>query len=294
MQLRLFFFIICFFAPRILLAQDKFTITLTVNDSSAFRVYHNEPIVFSISLLNKAIQQDISWNEDADAYLAQVAADYKGGLITKEEFDKETNLVTQGKRTVSSVSIGSTDSPWFTQLKFHVVVKDTIEQHNWKPSVLGDPGTDTVAVLDEKGYYSVNYHLSPEQVSKLRAGTYKVEVELAGVTSNEVVVKIKPENIPNGKLHKRDLLLRLGNYYLERKDAKKTLYYANLILQKNPSDINGLILKGEGYILQEQYKLALSAFTKAQQQYDKNNKRSPVNEPPLYLIATIAWLQKKI
>jgi len=294
MKLRLFFFIICVLTPHILLAQDKFTITLAVNDSSAFRVYHNEPIVFSISLVNKVIQQDISWNEDADAYLAQLAADYKAGLITKDEFDKETDLVTKGKRTITTGSIGSTDSPWFSQLKFHIVVKDTIEQHNWKPSILGDPATDSIAVLDEKGYYSVNYHLSPEQVSKLRAGTYKVEVELAGVTSNEVTVKIKPENIPNGKLNKRDMQLRLGNYYLERKDAKKVLYYATLILQRNPSDINGLILKGEGYILQEQYKLALSAFTKAQQQYNRNNKRSPVNEPPLYLIATIAWLQKKI
>ncbi|MBV4360596.1 tetratricopeptide repeat protein [Pinibacter aurantiacus] len=294
MKLRLLFFIICLLIPCILFAQGKFSITLTVNDSTAFKAYHNEPIVFSISLVNKVIQQDISWNEDADAYLAQVAADYKAGLITKEEFEKETDLVTKGKRTVTSESIGSKELPWFLQLKFHVVVKDTIEQKNWKPSVLGDPGTDSVAVLDENGYYSVNYHLSPEQVSKLRAGTYKVEVELAGVSSNEVIVKIKPENIPHGKLNKRDMQLRLGNYYLERKDAKKVLYYANLILQKNPSDINGLILKGESYILQEQYKLALSAFTKAQQQYNKNNKRSPVNEPPLYLIATIAWLQKKI
>ncbi|MDI3320626.1 hypothetical protein [Pinibacter soli] len=294
MKLRLFFCIICFLMPRIILAQDKFSITLAVNDSSAFRVYHNEPIVFSISLVNKAIQQDISWNEDADAYLAQVAADYKAGLITKEEFEKETDLVTKGKRTVTTQFVGSKQLPWFLQLKFHVVVKDTIEQNNWKPSVLGDPGTDSIAVLDEKGYYSINYHLSPEQVSKLRAGTYKVEVELEGVTSNEVTVKIKPEDIPPGKLNKRDMQLRLGNYYLERKDAKKTLYYANLILQENPSDISGLILKGEAYILQQQYKLALSAFTKAQQQYNKNNKRSPVNEPPLYLIATIAWLQKKV
>jgi tetratricopeptide (TPR) repeat protein len=293
MKLRLLLLIICSLMPGVLLAQGRFTITLLVDDSSAFRAYHNEPIVFTITLVNKTLQQDISWNEDADAYLAQVAADYKAGLITKDDFEIETNLVTSGKRITNAESVGSADSPWFRQLKFVVVVKDTIEQHNWKPQILGDPGTDTVALLDEKGYYSVDYGLSPQQVSKLRPGSYKVQVMLAGVLSNEVSVKIKPENIPNGQLNKKDMLLRLGNYYLEAEDAKKALSYANILLQKNPSDISGLVLKGEAYILQQQYKTALTTFTKAYQIYNKVNKPSPANEQPLYLIATIAWLQKR-
>jgi tetratricopeptide (TPR) repeat protein len=293
MKLRLFLSIIYFLTPCVFFAQSQFTITLMVDDSSAFKAYHNEPVIFTISLVNRTLQQDVSWNADADAYLAQLAADYKAGLITKDEFDKETNLVTAGKRTATSQTVGSAQDPWFKQLQFRVVVKDTIEQHNWKPSLLGDPGTDSIAVLDENGYYTVDYHLSPEQVSKLRPGTYTVQVMLAGVSSNDVTVKIKPENIPNGQLHKRAMLLYLGNYYVQRKDAKKALYYATILLEKNANDISAWILKGEVYILQQQYKPALTAFTKAQQLYNKGNRVSPTNEPPLYIIATIAWLQKK-
>lgn len=294
MKLHLLILIICFLLPEIFLGQGNFNIKLEVNDSSAFRVYHNEPVVFTITLTNKAARRDIEWNEDASAYLAQLSADYSAGLITKEEFQKETDTVSKGKRTITTTTVGTNASPWFTQLKFRVVIKDTMEQHNWKPSILGDPDTDSIAVLDNKGYYSVDYHLSPEQVSKIKAGTYTVQVMLAGVTSNDVKLHIKQENIPYGQLNKKTMLLRLGDYYLERKDGKKALYYANILLQKNPSDISGLVLKGEAYILLEQYKPALTAFKKAQQLFYKADKRSPVNEPPVYLIATIAWLQKKV
>jgi hypothetical protein len=294
MKLRLSIFIICFLTPGILHAQGKFAIKLKVNDSDAYRAYHNEPVIFTIRLTNKAIQNDISWNEDADAYLAQVAADYKAGLITKDEFEKETDTVTSTKRTITSQSVGSQESPWFRQLKFRVVLKDTIEQRNFNPQILGDPPIDPIAVLDEKAYYKIDFHLSPKQVSKLKAGTYKVQAMLAGVTSGEVTLRIKQENIPPGQLEKRPMLLRFGNYYLEGKDAKKALFYANILSEKNPNDIAALVLKGEAYILQQQYKLALAAFTKAEQLFYKADKSSPSNEPPLYLIATIAWLQKKI
>jgi tetratricopeptide (TPR) repeat protein len=294
MKLRLFIFIICFFAPGIFLAQGKFAIKLKVNDSVTYKAYHNEPVIFSIRIVNKAIQDDVSWNKDADAYLAQLEADYKAGLITKDEFTSETILVTNGKRTITPESVGTTESPWFRQIKFSVLLKDTIEQHNWNPQILGDTPTNSIAVLDEKAYYRIDFHLSPEQVSKLKAGTYRVQVLLAGVKSGEVTLRINQQDIPPGQLKKRPMLLRLGDYYVEAKDPQKALYYANILLEQDPNDIAALVTKGEAYILQQQYKLALAAFTKAEDLFYKAEQNSPTDEEPLYLIATIEWLKKQI
>jgi tetratricopeptide (TPR) repeat protein len=248
--------------------------------------------VFTTSLVNKTLQQDMAWNQAADAWLAEVAADHQAGKLSKEAFEKETQLVTEGKRLVKADTAGTSQSPWFRQLRFRIWLNEGIRQAPWPIAVLGDPGTESIAVLDEKGYYLVMHHLSPAKVLKLRPGVYKIQAGLAGVWSNEVIVTIRKQNIPPGVLKTSDMRLRLGNYYLERKDADKALDYATAVLKKDPKDINALVLSGESYILKKNYRQALVYFDKALQQHRKEFPDLP--EQPLYLDGTIAWLKEKL
>jgi tetratricopeptide (TPR) repeat protein len=272
-------------------SQANSSVNLSVELSKAYTVYHNEPITFTTGLLNHILQDNLQWNQAADEGLAEISADYKVGKISKEEFEKETERILKGKREIKVDTIGNYQSPWFEQIVFRIFLNDSTVQTGWPITLLGDPLTDSMAILDEKGYYVVNHHLSPEQVTKLRPGTYQVKVLLAGMWSNPVTVNIRKENIPTAVLTSRKMQLRLGNYYLQRKDAEKAMEYATNVLKKNPADIGGLVLRGETYILKNNYKPALADFEKALKQH---NKRFPdLQEPPEYLLATIDWLEKK-
>jgi tetratricopeptide (TPR) repeat protein len=291
MKVLLSLVLIYFLANTLCFAQLKFSITLMVEGTSSYTAYHNEPLIFTTSLVNKALQQNIQWNQAADAWLTEVAADYKAGKLSKEEFEKETELVTKGKKEVTTETIGTKQLPWFHQLNFRIFIDSDTAQASWPISILGDPLTDSIAVLDDKGYYLVMHHLSPEQVAKRNPGTYKIQILLAGVWSNTVTVKIRQENIPAQILKTAHMQLRLGNYYLQQKDAEKAMEYATNVLKKDPADIGGLILRGETYILKKNYSPALVDFKKALQQH---YKRFPdLQEPPEYLLAAIGWLKKR-
>lgn len=286
------FLLLWFFITAHALAQPKFSITLMVEDTSAYTAYHNEPLIFTTSLVNKTLQQDLAWNQAADAWLAEVASDYQAGNLSKEEFEKETQLVTTGKKQVKADTVGTRQSPWFRRLQFRVLLNNGTIQSPWPITLLGEPVTEPVAILDERGYYLVMHHLNPAKVLKLRPGTYKIQVGLAGVWSNEVMVTIRQQNIPAGVLNTSEMQLHLGNYYLERRNAGRALAYATAVLIKDPKDINALVLSGESFILKKKYRLALVYFEKAFQEHSRAFPDLP--ERPLYLEGTIAWLKEKL
>lgn len=291
MKRDILFFFICWLISIKADSQTRSSVNLSVELSKAYTVYHNEPIIFTTGLLNHTLQDNLQWNQAADDGLAEISADYKSGKISKEEFEKETERILKGKKEIKVDTIGNYQSPWFEQIVFRIFLNDSTEQTAWPITLLGDPSTDSIAILNEKGYYIVNHHLSPEQVANLRPGTYQVKVLLAGMWSNPVTVNIRKENIPAAVLTSRKMQLRLGNYYLQGKDAEKAMGYATNLLKNNPADIGGLVLRGETYILKKNYKPALADFKKALQQHYK--KYPDLQEPPEYLLAAIGWLEER-
>ena len=272
-------------------SQPTFSIHLRIETKQTYTVYHNEPLIFTTSLLNQKLQHDQEWNQAANEWLAEVTANYNAGKLSKEEFEKEIKIITDGKKQIDVDTIGRFRLPWFRQLQFQIFMNN-VRQSPWPIKILGDPLTDSVAILDENGYYLVRHHLSPQQVANRTPGTYQIKVFLADVWSNAVTVKIKPEDIPDPVLKSRTMQLRLGNYYLEAKNTDKALWYANKVLKKNPFDIDGLILRGESYISLKKYKRALADFELALQEYQKKFPDS--QEPPEYILRTIALLKQKL
>jgi tetratricopeptide (TPR) repeat protein len=291
MKRDILFFFVCWLLTINTEGQKKSSVDLSVEQNKAYEAYHNEPIIFTTVLLNHTLQENLQWNQAADEGLAEISADYKAGKLSKEEFEKETDRILKGKKKIKADTIGNYQSPWFDQIAFRVFLNDSTVQTAWPIMLLGHPITDSIAILDEKGYYIVNHHLSPEQVIKLRPGIYQVKVLLAGMWSNPVTVNIRMENIPTTVLNSRQMQLRLGNYYLQQNDAEKAMEYATTLLRKDPVDIGGLMLRGETYIFKKNYMPALADFKKALQRH--NTKSPDLEEPPDYLLATIEWLEKK-
>ncbi|MEO6732632.1 MAG: hypothetical protein ABIN01_15535 [Ferruginibacter sp.] len=284
-------FIICLLIPKIY-CQGNFSISLAVQESADYTAYHDEPLVFTTSIYNDGLRQNIQWNIAADEWLTQLSKDYTAGKISLDEFNKETALANSGKRNLNIITIGSVQSPWFKQISFRIFSNGMVPQNAWPINLLGNVASDPVAVLDEKGYYRVKHHLTPQQVSMLAPGTYKIKVFLAQVWSNTVTLEIKKQDMPGGVLKSTDMQLRLGNYYLLRNDADKAIGYAEAILKKDPANIGALILRGESYILKQNYKLALADFEKALKEYFKQFP-GVESEPPEYLEDTIEWLKNK-
>ena len=291
MNLYKLLYLLCILVSAHVYSQPTFSINLRVETNQTYTVYHNEPLIFTTSLLNQTLQQDQEWNRASNEWLAEVTANYNAGKLTQEEFEKEIQIINDGKKQIEVTTIGRIQLPWFRQLQFHIF-RNNIELAQWPIRILGDPLTDSMAVLDETGYYLVRHHLSPKQVASRAPGTYEIKVFLAGVWSNAVTVNIKPEDMPDHVLKSRTMQLRLGNYYLETKNTERAIVYANEVLKKNQFDIDGLILRGEIYILQKKFKRALTDFKLALQQYEEKFPDSV--EPPDYIQRTIAMLEEKL
>ena len=290
MKLCLLILFSCFYLPLAGFSQPVFTITIRVEDATVYTAYRNEPLVFSTSLHNRQYQNNLEWNQEADTYLAELEADYKAGNLSKEEYEKETEIVRSGKRQLQLYSIGTRQSPWFQQLQFRILFNG-VEQ-NWPIGILGDPPKDSVAILDENGNYFIQHHLGPEQMITRKPGTYTIQVLLAGVWSNPVSVKIKSDLMPLRVFLSETVQLRLGNYYLDRKQPVLALVFASSVLKRDKKNVNALALRGEIYIERKKYKQALADFEKALELY---NKKPPLSfEPPKYLLFMIAWLKEKL
>lgn len=272
-------------------AQGRYTVSCSLANENTTTIFHDQPLLISISVANKNLYKDWQWNLAADEWIHKLETNFKAGLLSEEDFTKEKAKALKGKKTLIADTLGSDAQPWYEQVKFYVYRNDTIQLNEWPVSRLGRTPSEAVAVLDENAYYALDFHLPPDMVTLIKPGTYSMKVRLGAVWSNEVKFTILPENIPSAELHVKEMQLRLGQYYWLVGNADKVFSFASAVLQKDPFNIEALILRGESHIMKENFKLALADFETALQQH---NKKFPgLYEPPEYLIGMIDWLKEK-
>jgi len=271
--------------------QGRYSISCSVADGDTTTIYHNQPLVFSVSITNKEAYKNWQWNMAADEWIQELEANFKAGKLSEEDFNQEKEVAIKGKKTGKTDTLGTPAHPWYEQLKFYVFQDDSIQKEAWPVSRLGITPNEATAVLDENANYLLYCHMPPEIVSLIKPGSYSIKVLLGDVWSNQVKISVLPGDIPPAVLQSAEMQIRLGQYYWLTGNADKVFSYANAVLQKDTSNLEALILRGESHILKENYKLALMDFEKALQLH---NKKFPgLYEPPEYLIGTIEWLQQK-
>lgn len=159
-------------------------------------------------------------------------------------------------------------------------------------TLLKRPSTEGKAVLDGEGYYIACYGIAPGDLKSVPPGTYTIECIINDFPSSTVLLTVKGGMMSEVLAGSESVLLRLGLYYWHNGNGEKVLEYADKILVKNSSSLEGLSLKGDGQILQKSYLPALDTYTKAVKEYYKQNGAG--SEPPEYLFSMIAFAKKEL
>lgn len=267
------------------------TVVLRANYSSEVSVYHNEPILFTVSLTNEVAQENSRWNNATERRLNELEQQLKAGNIKQEDYDKEKSRLDATKRNISSVTVGAAGRPWSSLLKWKMINTANGTEVIPNVRVMKNPSAEEIAILNEQGYYTAFFGIDAEDMQKTPAGTYRITVEAEGEKSVSVQMVIKNETMPFVFSNSDETLLRSGQYFWHAGDAAKGMQVVNRLLQKTPNSLEGLSLKGDLEVLSDSYPAALESYNKALKEYYRQNGNGA--EPPEYLLAMIEWVKKQ-
>lgn len=271
---------------------QQITVTLTGNYSSDLKIYHDVPLLLVVSVTNQEAQENSRWNKAADRRLNELEELLKAGKIKQEDYDKEKAKLVAGKKNISSVSIGSADKPWSSLISWRMVDTKSGRETTLVPKMMINPSTEDVAVLNEKGYYTAYFGIDADVIMSKPAGLFELTASMEGEKSEKLRLEISNETTPAIVVSSEAMLLRLGQYQWHTGNGGKAIEFADRILAKNPSSLDGLSLKGDGQVLQKSYQAALETYKKAAAAYYKQNGAGA--EPPEYLLQMIDFVKKEL
>lgn len=273
-------------------AQKELEITIDINNKPTDTIFNDQPILFTLHISNTAAQQAFLWNISNTRRIKELQGLLEKNKISQKQFDEEKKILDSSKRSIHRVLIGSIAQPWYNELEWTVIQEKNNEPFKLTPVLLPNPAAEPVLNLDESGYYEIYFGMPANEVSKLPKGTLLISVRNDAFQSNPVSFILTgmktPVTIANGE----EVLLQEGNYYWHSNDGEKVILIAERILSKDPSSIEGLILKGDGHFLQKAYLAALESYNKALKAYYRQVGNN--GEPPEYIMAMIAQAKKEL
>ncbi len=270
-------------------ASQPITITIKANYSNTVTIYHDEPLLLTVSLTNKVAQENSRWNRAADRRLNELEELLKENKITREAYDKERNTLLGGKRSLEFATVGKMGKPWSSMIKWKLINTNSGTEEMLNVKKMVNPSSEDVAVLNDKGYYTAYFGLDADEMKKIAAGSYEIIAETENEKSKPVVMTLKNETMPAAIAGNEEMLLKNGQYYWHAGDAERGMSYADKLLQKNPASVNGLSLKGDLQVMSNSYLQALDSYNMALKEFYKQNPG--LTEPPEYLLGMIEWLK---
>ncbi len=287
----LFSLLLLFFAFKVP-AQQTMAINLKINLEKEATVFHDEPVLFHISVSNKSAQADERWNQAGEQRLEEITELLKLGKIKQEEYDKEKISIDRYRRNTESIVLGSESSSWTNSVSWKVMNTANRNYVTLPAKLMKRPETDGKALLDAAGYYMAVYGISPGALKPFAAGTYTVEFFINNIPSNAVLLVIENGMMSEAMAAGEPALLRFSQYYWHEENGEKVMEYANKALLKNPASLDALSLLGDGKVMQKSYLPALETYKKAVAEYYKQNGSGA--EPPEYLLNMIEFVKKEL
>ncbi|MFI5133715.1 MAG: hypothetical protein ACHQEB_05235 [Chitinophagales bacterium] len=278
-----------FFIGMKISAQQPYSVTLRVNYNTQAKLFHNEPVLFTVSITNKEAQENERWNMAADRRLNELEELIASNKISREDYDKEKKKLLDGKKPVSSVTIGSKEKPWPVLVIWRVMNTKNSTKISLPLKALINPVAEPEVVLGEQGYYIAYFGIDPEDLKKIPEGIYTITASINGEASEAIQLNIQKENMSDAQAGSEAMLLKLGQYFWHSNNSKKAMSYVDMLLQKKSNSIDGLSLKGDVQVLDKSYLPALETYNKAVKEYYKQNPG--VGEPPEYFLEMISWLK---
>ncbi len=282
------FLLLLFTGSGPLQAQEGMQVMLRADDSLGAVVLQNEPVIFSVTIANKAAQSDQLWNAAADRRIRQLDEMEKQGKIKKEDADRERAELEKGKRKPASISLGSETVSWTSQLKW-VARKKGDQSISLPVKLMANPPVEQKAILEGSGVLTACFAISPADMAAIPAGKYEVGVWINEHT-DKVEVTIRPDKLMPAALTESQLI-KFARYYWHTGNAEKILEYAGMILKKNPVSVSGFSLSGDAQFMLADYEKALHNYQEAARYYYKQNGEGA--EPPEYLLNMIGLVKEK-
>src|SRR5688572_15499538 len=100
---------------------QSLAIVLRLNDENEARVYHDEPLLMSLSITNQLAQENNRWNKAADRRLKELEELIREKKISQEDYDKEKNDLLNAKRPVAVITVGDAGTPWPSLVKWKII-----------------------------------------------------------------------------------------------------------------------------------------------------------------------------
>jgi tetratricopeptide (TPR) repeat protein len=272
-------------------AQKGIALSLTINNEVNDTIYADEPVLFSVTLTNRAAQEAALWNLANNRRVAELQRMLEKKQISPEQFAAEKLILDSVRRKITPLTAGSREKPWYTELEWYAVNAATQAPVSFTPVLLPKPAAEAVALLDENGYYKVVFGFSAALIQKMTAGNLSVVVKLRDVKSLPVQMVLTGAPMPKQLAESEEAWLHTGSYYWHAGDAALTMAYADKVLERNPVSLEGLVLKGDGQVLQKSYLPALETYNKALKEY---YRQYGSGEPPEYLLSVIDLVKKEL
>lgn len=274
------------------LQAQRININLNVNEEKEVVVFQDEPVLFDIAIFNKKAQADKLWNITGEERMGELNELLKNGKIKQEEYDKEKISIEKSRRMPATTELGTATASWTTAINWKTMNTASRNYIQLPVTLMKKPSTDGKAVLDGDGYYIACYGIAPGDLKSVPPGTYAIECIINNIPSNAVQLILKSGMMSEVMAGSESVLLRSGLYYWHSGNGERVLEYADKILAKNPSSLDGLSLKGDGQVLQKSYLPALETYNKAVKEYYKQNGAG--SEPPEYLFSMIEFVKKEL
>lgn len=277
------------FMSAILVAQENLFVHLELNNKVKLKVYHNEPVIISLSISNPGASEDEQWNRAANDWLAQLDSLHAHGEVSDSDYTEQKQQTLDSLREVDSVLIGSTQKPALQMVKFIWHDSQGNVLKNVPVRLLLNSASDDQFILDANGRYLLQWGIQPRDMRKLPPETYTLSISIGHYKSNKVKLTISQERIPVRNLQSPDMLMELGRFYLLYGRPEQAIIYARTSLLFNPRFINAYVLMGEANMQRNKNREALQNFQTALRLFNQQFPNSP--EPPEFIQVMINELK---
>ncbi len=271
---------------------SQISMACSANEQTNITVYKDEPLIFSVSLVNDDAIHAASFNVPLEDQIKELERKFKANKITEEEFKGAAEEIKKEMLKVRIYRIGGPKGwPYF--IKFQSLLKNSWEDLKWPLRLLLQHPSSNVVTLDGWTSCYAEFGLDPEDIERPE-GELKVKsiVEIGKgmrVESNIVTINFLTEKMPETEKDKEEILIVRGRYAYKRGLYDEAIKYIQKALQVNPHSLPSLNLIGNIEEKRGNLNAALSAYEKALEEY---NKQYPdAYEPPRLIESNISRLQ---
>jgi len=244
---------------------------LKVFEEYGATVNPDDPVVLRLAIIDTEGLEEYQRNRGIDEEIEELGDRLEKGEISEEDYNREKASLEEGKTSPEYPVLGSGEAPWSRQVEF---------TPDWlQPNLISRvPDRDVFTLTPDLTAYAV-FGYNPEEAEPLPEGAHRVKATLGGEESNEVGIAVtKDEEKPSP-----EELARKAGYLLTVGALVKGTELIDTLLEQEPMNIEGLILKGDYHAAMGEREVALNAYQRALEAYNATGPRE--DDPPRVIIA---------